>query len=333
MGFSSKVSHTINTSYTDRMIFKKFVHALTFTFLLGAGLLTFFLILSGGRPGGTLKNFYWFEGNTSGFNDAPDVTRWYNYRWCGYSDGQTSDCSSTVPAQAFSPRDNFGRSDEMPSSFLNNRNTYYYLSRVAWAMLLIGLVFIVGAIIPAVVMIFKTITVMAIWSTVSTWIAFFFILLAACLYTGCYAKAKNAFSDSNRSSKLGAKNFAFLWTTVFLLLVNTIWSTITVVLHGMNKFRDYKESDHYAGGAGGYNNASSMDTTHNDKSTYDSDKHHSDRTFFTRLRTKKKMMQTQEPGEQPEEVQYVTRDFVSQPTGNNNTQQTTGQGTGQPTAV
>lgn len=293
-----------------RMIFKKFVHALTFIFLLGAGLLTFFLILSGGRPGGTLKNFYWFEADTSGFNSAPALTRWYNYRWCGYADGQTSGCSSTVPAQAFSPRDNFGRSDEMPTSFLNNRDTYYYLSRVAWAMLLIGLLFLVSAIIPAVVMIFKTITVMAVWSTVSTWIAFFFILLAACLYTGCYAKAKVAFDGRNRYSKLGPRNFAFLWTTVFLLLVNTIWSTITVAIHGKNKYRDYRESDHYAGGAGTYNNSSSMDT-HNDKSTYDSEKHHPNRTFFTRLRTKKKMMHSQEQGEPTEEVQYVTRDYVS----------------------
>ena len=56
MGFSSKVSHTINTSYTDRMIFKKFVHALTFIFLLGAGLLTFFLILSGGLRVGSMMH-------------------------------------------------------------------------------------------------------------------------------------------------------------------------------------------------------------------------------------------------------------------------------------
>lgn len=291
------------------MIFKKFVHALTFLFLLGAGLLTFFLILSGGRPGGTLKNFYWFEADTSGFNNAPALTRWYNYDWCGYANGDAVNCSGKMPAQPFSPRDNFGRSDAMPSTFLNNRNAYYYLSRVAWAMLLIGLVFIVGAIIPALVAIFKVATPLAIWSTVSTWIAFFFILLAACLYTGCYAKAKDAFHDDGRRGKLGAKNFGFLWTTVFLLLVNTIWTTVTVVLHRKNKRNQYGDSEAYAG-----YNTSSIDT-HNDKSTYNSEKppQHQTGTFFTRLRTKKKMMRTQDT-EPAEDVEYTTReDVVQQP--------------------
>lgn len=85
------------------MIFKRFVNLLAFLFLLGAGLLTFFLILSGGRESGTLKNFYWLQADTNGFNSAPSTTRWYNYNWCGYEDGQLANCSSRAPAKPFFP--------------------------------------------------------------------------------------------------------------------------------------------------------------------------------------------------------------------------------------
>lgn len=294
------------------MIFKKFVHALSFLFLLGAGLLCFFLILSGARSTGTLSEFYWFVADTNGFNSAPARTMWFNYQWCGVENGKLFDCSDRVAAQAFSPRDNFGASSEMPTTFLNNRDTYYYLSRVGWAMLLIGLFSIVLTIIPATVMIFKTITSMAIWNTIGNWTSLFFILLSACLYTGCYAKAKVGFDGRSRFSKLGPRNFAFIWTSVFLLLLTAIWATITVGIHGKNKFKDYaRESGSYGGGF--HNNSSSADT-HMDKSTFNSEKPPRNRAFFTKLRTKKKLMQSpsQEHGEPADEVEYVTRDYVVQ---------------------
>ncbi|QLL32549.1 hypothetical protein HG536_0D00710 [Torulaspora globosa] len=293
------------------MIFNKFVHAISYLFLIGAGLLCFFLILNGARSSGTLAKFYWFEANTNGFNNAPIITRWYNYRFCGVMGGNLVDCSKSVAAQAFSPRDNFGASSAMPSTFLNDRDAYYYLSRVGWAMLLIGLFFLILTIIPATVILFKTVTSMAIWLTVGTWTSLFFILLAACLYTGCYAKAKKGFHSQGRRGKMGPRNFAFIWTSVFLLLVDAIWASVTLGLHRRKKSRD---SGTYGGG---FHDNTSSSEGHMDKSTFNSEKPRS-RTFFTKLRTKRELMHphahspTRDQAVPADEVEYETREYAVQ---------------------
>lgn len=224
---------------------KKFVNALCLLFLMGAGLMSFFLILSGARSSGTLKNFYWFEGETEGFNDASSHTRWYNYMYCGYDNGSAHDCSGKGAAKPFSPRDNFGRSDNMPNTFLNNRDTYYYLSRVGWAFLLIALFFIMITFIPVFGSVFALVKGLSIWACVTAWLGFWSIILSACLYTGCYVKARQAFHRNDRSAHLGAKNFAFIWVVTFLMLVVAIWTTILSSTHGKDR-EDYEYNEAYA---------------------------------------------------------------------------------------
>ena len=222
------------------MKFKGFVSSLSLLFLLGSGLLTFFIILSGAKTTGVLKEFYWFEADTSGLNNAASTTRWFNYKSCGYENGKYLGCSSTKAAYPFSPKDNFGSSTNMPSPFENNRDTFYYLSRVGWAMLLIGLFFLIIALVPVLISVFKS-GVSAVLSTVALWVAFFFITLSACLYTGCYVKGRSDFRDDGRSAKLNIKMFAFLWTTVFLLLLSALWSLILSVIFGVKKAKGSKD--------------------------------------------------------------------------------------------
>lgn len=176
-------------------------------------------------------------------------------------------------------------------------------------MLLIGLFYLVMAIIPAVISIFKDSVFIHIWHIISIWAALFFILLAACLYTGCYVKARSAFSSETRYSKLGSKMFAFIWTASFLLMFNAAWATAVAVLWEREKHRRYGHNDVYAAGAA-YNSSSS--DAHLDKSTYNSDQKPHRGTFFTRLRTKKKYTNTASTSE-PEEVEYTTTDYVTQP--------------------
>ncbi|QLG74241.1 hypothetical protein HG535_0G01250 [Zygotorulaspora mrakii] len=288
---------------------EKFVQVLNLLFLLGAGLLGFFLILSGGKSGGVLDGFYWFEADTSGFNDAPQLTRWYNYDWCAVRDNQVTNCSSRAPATAFSPRDNFGRSNEMPTTFLDNRNAYYYLSRVGWAMLLIGLFYIVLSIIPAIVLLFKSSVAMHIWHNLAIWAALLFVLLSACLYTGCYVKARSGFNSEGRHSKLGAKMFAFIWTTSFLLMWNAAWAVAGAVLSKRDRYNAYGRGEVY--GTGATYNSSSSDG-HMDKSTYNSEQQHNRGRFFTRLGAKNKSANPATTAE-PDEVEYTTTDYVTQP--------------------
>lgn len=237
--------------------------ALSFLFLLGSGLLTFFVILSGANTSGTLGKFYWFEANTTGINSAPATTRWFNYKWCGYENGKYVNCSNSMAAEPFSPRDNFGSSPNLPSSFQNNRDTYYYLSRIGWAMLLLGLLFLVLAIVPAGLAIFMRGKIL-VASVIPAWIALFFITLSACLYTGCYVKGRNAFHDSDRSASMNTKMFAFLWTTVFLLLGSSIWSLVNCIVY-RKKVKPIKEVQQP------YEATSSYDDSYNvDKQTYES---------------------------------------------------------------
>lgn len=216
-------------------------------FLIGATIMSFFLILSGARNTGVLKNFYWIEANTTGFNDASNLTRWFNYEFCGYSsNGQLFNCSSKAPAKPFSPRDNFGFNLLMPTSFLNDRDAYYYLSRVGWAMLLIAVFCEVMTLIPQIISVFKHIRSLSVFTTVFHWLSLFFILLAACLLTGCYAKGIRAFHSKDRHAKMGVKCFALLWTTVFLLLCTSVWMAIATSL----KKREKRKSTGYYTTAG-----------------------------------------------------------------------------------
>ncbi|CAI1674565.1 hypothetical protein SEUBUCD646_0N01340 [Saccharomyces eubayanus] len=218
------------------MSYKKFVFFINLFFLLGATLLTFFLILAGAKNTGVLKNFYWFQASTSGFNSAPSLTRWYNYNWCGWQGGQAANCSSKMAAQPFSPRDNFGSSTLMPSTFLNDRNTYYYLSRVGWAMLLIALFFLLITLVSVIVSLIKYTRPTASLTTAMSWITLFFMTLSACLYTGCYAKAVKAFHHQDRGARLGPKNFGLIWTTVFLLIGNAVCATVMAATYRRNEY-------------------------------------------------------------------------------------------------
>ncbi|KAL3229253.1 SUR7 family protein FMP45 [Nakaseomyces bracarensis] len=258
------------------MQYKKFVNAIVTLFIMGAGVMSFFLILSGARDGGTLKNFYWFEANTDGFNDAPTVTRWYNYMYCGYQDGHTYDCSSRGADKPFSPKDNFGESDNMPRTFIDKRKTYYYLSKVGWAMLLISLFFTVIAIIPVFMSVFLQKKAMSVVSCTFCWISWFFITLAACLYTGCYAKAKKAFHHDNRHAKMGVKCFALLWTTVFLMMICSIWTLVDAITHKKYE-QKYRTNEVYT------------ETEVVSPVVPEVEPQHTRRTFFTKLRTKKKV--------------------------------------------
>ncbi|SCW03978.1 LAFE_0H03224g1_1 [Lachancea fermentati] len=242
------------------MRFKKSVSSLFCLFLLGSGLLSFFVILSGARHSGVLKNFYWLEADTSGFNSAPDRTKWFNYNWCGSQDGVLANCSNNRAAMPFSPRDNFGSSTQLPGAFMDDANTYYYLSRVGWAMLLIGLTYIVCAIIPMFMSIFTLAFGCTLFTVLATWLAWFFITLAACLYTGCYVKARNVFHDNGRVARLGVKNFAFIWTSVALLTMCAIWSTVLVSVSRKLAKRNQ---------GFGYDSADSANTYGMEKSTLD----------------------------------------------------------------
>ncbi|XBW35217.1 hypothetical protein QEN19_000780 [Hanseniaspora menglaensis] len=208
---------------------RKIIDFTSLFLLAGATLLAFFVILCGGKKTGLLSKFYWLKADTSGIPNAPSETYWLNYMYCGKGDNSSNyqSCSGKKPAYPFSPKNNFRTTVNVPSAFIDDRDKYYYLSRVGWSMWLVGLVFLVLSFAPIIASICVVVPKIHIASTVLIWSAWFYLTLGACLWTSAFALGKNAFTDAGRSAHLGVKMFAFIWTTVFILTITSIWQPIS----------------------------------------------------------------------------------------------------------
>ena len=68
---------------------------------------------------------------------------------CGVDHNKNAHCGKSQAAFPYSPEDNFGRNSGIPQNFIDDRDTYYYLSRVGWAFILVGLFFGVTAMVAA----------------------------------------------------------------------------------------------------------------------------------------------------------------------------------------
>lgn len=211
--------------------------------LLGAGLLLFFINLSGATNTGVLSRFYWSEADTSNISGARfQKTRWTLYSSCEGSSGTNSDCTKHTPAYPYSPKDNFGESSSLPSSFDSDRDTYYYLSRFAYAFFLIGLVFTIVAIFPVLLTLFTSGFITGLISTLSVGLALLFTITAACLITAAHVKGRNAFKNNGHSAHLGVKAFGITWAAVACLLLSFVWAITISSLGGRTAYLRHQEN-------------------------------------------------------------------------------------------
>ncbi|KAL6930025.1 hypothetical protein ACO0SA_001432 [Hanseniaspora valbyensis] len=221
---------------------------LIFVFLLaGAGLLAFFVILCGAKTTGVLAKFYWLKADTSGIPNASSETYWLNYMSCskGNSSSDYVSCSGKQAAYPFSPRNNFGTTTNVPSKFVDDRNKYYYLSRVGWSMWLVGLLCLVICLIPMLVSLCLSVPLVFVASTLLVWSAWFYLALGASLWTSAFVLGKQAFNDDGRSAHLGVKLFAFIWTTVFIVTLCALWQPISGFLAKKYKNSIEKQNGEY----------------------------------------------------------------------------------------
>lgn len=194
-------------------------------FLLGSTLLLILTAINGAGTSSVLGKFYWSETDTSGIQGAPqDTTRWTFYRTCGVSNGRNSDCTKSSAAYPYSPKDNFGSESGLPESFISNRNTYYYLSRIGWSFIIVGLFFAVIALI--IVPLNFCFAIGGTIASVATGVAFLFTITAACLITAAHVKGRNAFNNAGHHTSLSAKSFGILWAAVATLLITLITSAL-----------------------------------------------------------------------------------------------------------
>jgi hypothetical protein len=244
--------------------------------LIGAGLLLFFNILCGASTSTPLNQWYWLEAQTESIPGAQANTRWTNYNSCGVSNGKNVDCSSSSAAYPMSPVSNFGTTEGVPAGLQSKHGVTYYLSKVGWAFLLIGLLFTLLALIPNFVSLcFPSRVALTTASGIVPALALLFTALSASLITAGYVKARNAFRDAGSHTSLGRTMIAFIWTSVFLLALSTLFSGVGCFSNFKRKKRDKRYSEN--------NEASSHDTYGND---YAGEKEKKKRGWFFSKRQK-----------------------------------------------
>lgn len=196
-------------------------------------MLLFLIVLAGAFDRSPLNQFYWLEADTSGIQGAPDQTRWTNYGYCGVQNGKNYNCSSNKPDFAFQPDKTFGTTQGVPQDFIENHDTYYYLSRFSWPFYLIALFFLVVGFLLNFFAICSRLG--SALSSLSTFVAWLFTITASCLSTALYVMARNKFD----SAKLGVKLFAFTWTATALLTLTFIFLTCGCCTGGSRKSDPY----------------------------------------------------------------------------------------------
>ncbi|SGZ47907.1 CIC11C00000005191 [Sungouiella intermedia] len=203
--------------------------ALNLFFLSGTTLVLIFLVLSGSTNHFPFNRFYWLKADTSGISGAPTQSSW---TFWGVCDSSNFGSCQVGPAFPISPVDNFGTSAGVPKDFISNRDTYYYLSRFAFAFILLGLAFTGFALIVDLlgfcfVIIDKVVIFLVVF-------ALFFIAGAAALQTAVSVLARNAFQDANLYAHIGVKSTALLWAAFAGILI-VFFNTCAANIHNSYK--------------------------------------------------------------------------------------------------
>lgn len=182
--------------------------------LAGSTLLLVFLVLSGSTDHFPFNRFYWVRGDTSEIANAYTQSAWTFWGVCDYND--FSSCL-TAPAFPLSPVDNFNTVANVPQDFVDNRNTYYYLSRFAFAFFLLALAFSGFALLISVLgFCFTVIDKVLVFLVV---IDLFFVAGAAAFQTAVVVLARNAFKAQGLQTHIGVKSLAMAWAAVAVLLL------------------------------------------------------------------------------------------------------------------
>ncbi|KAK6460959.1 endocytosis/sphingolipid biosynthesis/sporulation effector [Scheffersomyces coipomensis] len=202
----------------------------SFLFLLGAGLLLFLTNLNGGANSSVLRRFYWLQVDTSGISGISESPiRWTLYNICQVDGNKNTNCGKTKAAFPFSPADNFkDASSQLPQDFVNNRDTYFYLSRCAYAFLLVALAFTIFSIIIFIITPFIKVYVI---TPLFNFIALLFDVAGAACLTAAYVKGRREFNDAGHTAKINALSFGLLWASVACLILSFIGTIFYCVSH------------------------------------------------------------------------------------------------------
>lgn len=209
-------------------------------FTAGLTLLLVFIILSGVIDSSPINKFYWVQADTSSISGAPALSRW---TYWGLSENTNGVNQFVVrePAYPISPVDNFGTTDGIPTDFVDNRNTYYYLSRVAWGCYIVALAATFFYLVFSVFALCST--TIALTSSVLIILSFVFTFAATAMYTAVAVLTRNKFNNAGMSAKVGPAMMGIAWASCALVLILFLISFGHICAIGYKKHRDALRED------------------------------------------------------------------------------------------
>ncbi|KAK6203372.1 SUR7/PalI family-domain-containing protein [Scheffersomyces amazonensis] len=193
-------------------------------FLAGAILLLIFTVLAGSSSSYPLDRFYWLAADTQHIPNAPQEAAWTFWGVCEKDD--YTQCT-LGPAYPISPVDNFNTQENVPQSFISNRDVYYYLTRFSFAFTIVALCFSgLAFIIDILGLCFLVVDKVVIFLVT---VGLFFLFAFAAFQTAAVVLARNAFHNAGLDAHIGLKSMAILWAAVAALILvwlNTFSSNI-----------------------------------------------------------------------------------------------------------
>lgn len=158
-------------------------------------------------------------------DNLPNPVRWTLYNYCGVQDGKNYECTDTSAAFPFTPQTAFGTTEGIPQDFIENRDTYYYLTRISYG-------FYIAVIFFTVVALFLTFfgCISRLGSALAaalTFLALLFQMATSAMETAAYVMARNKLNDAGYDAHLGVKMMAFTWTATACLLLAFILLTMS----------------------------------------------------------------------------------------------------------
>lgn len=183
-------------------------------FLAGTCVLLILTVAGGSSNHFPLNEFYWLRADTSNIRRAPNEAAWTFWGVCDYNN--FNDCT-LGPAYPISPVDNFSTENGVPQDFIDNKSTYFYLTRFSFAFTLTGLCFTgIALIVDLLGFCFEIIDKVVMAFIV---LALLFVAGNAAMQTAATVMARNAFQQDGLYAHIGVKAMGIMWAAVACLII------------------------------------------------------------------------------------------------------------------
>lgn len=189
-------------------VIKRVLCVIPLIFLLGTIVLLLLINLSG-VPSAGLTQFYFSVADVDG-----DVF-WTMYGRC-VAKGSQYGC--TVPMAAYPYAPALEIVGDVPDSFFQNVNFYFYGLRVGYAMLLMSLVVSFVCLIPMAELAYYC-RLKGLFAPIITAFGLLFVIVGAVMETVVHLKGVHAFQDNNQDAQLGVATFICMWVSVLGFMV------------------------------------------------------------------------------------------------------------------